>query len=47
MEFKEIFNLRLEGYKLREIGERLDISYVRIFKIQEGIRKKYAFKGKK
>lgn len=38
---EEVFSLRLEGYRLREIGERLGISHVRVFKIQESIRKKW------
>lgn len=38
---KEVFALCLEGYTLREIGERLDISFVRVSKIKKNIRKKW------
>ncbi|MFQ5866525.1 MAG: sigma-70 family RNA polymerase sigma factor [bacterium] len=38
---KEVFALCLEGYTLREIGKRLDISFVRVSKIQKHICKKW------
>ncbi len=44
---KEVFNLCLEGYNLREIGERLGISHVRVFKIQKNIREKINSKSEK
>jgi len=38
---KEVFYLCLEGYTLREIGKRLNISFVRVSKIRKNICKKY------
>lgn len=43
---KEVFNLYLEEFNLREIGEKLGISHVRVFKIRENIRRKWAWKIK-
>lgn len=37
---KEVFYLCLEGYTLRKIGERLRISFVRVFKVKKNISKK-------
>lgn len=44
---KEVFNLCLEGCNLREIGVRLGISHVRVFKIKESVRRKIWLKHKK
>lgn len=44
---KEVFNLCLEGYNLRAIGEKLGISHVRVFKIKESVRRKIWLKHKK
>lgn len=44
---KDVFNLCLEGCNLREIGERLSISHVRVFKIRKSIREKISLKHKK
>jgi RNA polymerase sigma factor (sigma-70 family) len=38
---KEVFVLCLEGYTLREIGERLNISFVRVSKIKKNICRKW------
>ncbi len=37
---KEVFLLTLEGHTLREMGEILDISFVRVSKIENNIKKK-------
>ncbi len=37
---KEVFLLTLEGHTLREMGEILDISFVRVLKIENNIKKK-------
>jgi RNA polymerase sigma factor (sigma-70 family) len=37
---REVFNLWLEGYTVREIGKRLRISHVRVVKIENNIRRK-------
>lgn len=37
---KEVFMLTLEGHTLREMGEILDISFVRVLKIENNIKKK-------
>lgn len=43
---KEIISLCLEGCTMREIGQKLGISHVRVIKIKERVRKKYLrFKG--
>jgi RNA polymerase sigma factor (sigma-70 family) len=41
---REVFNLYLEGYNLREIGEKLEISSARVAKVQENIRQKWTNK---
>ncbi len=38
---KEVTDLLLQGYTLREIGKKLDISHVRVLKIKENIGKKF------
>jgi RNA polymerase sigma factor (sigma-70 family) len=38
---KEVFNLLLEGLTVREVGNRLGISHVRVVKIESHIRDKY------
>lgn len=37
---KEVFNYCLQGYNLREIGRKLGISHVGVFKIRESMRRK-------
>lgn len=37
---KEVFSLILEGCTLREVGEKLRISFVRVFKIKNNLQKK-------
>ena len=37
---KEVFQLQKQEYTTREIGKRLEISHVRVVKIQHNIRKK-------
>lgn len=37
---KEVFTLTLDGYTTRDIGARLGISFVRVSKIQNNIKKK-------
>ncbi len=37
---KEVFSLILEGYTLREIGEKLKLSHVMVFKIKKEIKRK-------
>lgn len=38
---KEVADLLSQSYTLREIGEKLGISHVRVFKIKKGISKKF------
>ncbi len=38
---KEVFELRLQGYTVRQIGERLGISHPRVIKLLSNIRNKW------
>lgn len=38
---KEVFELYMEGHTLREIGEKMNISFVMVSKIQKNICRKY------
>ncbi|MCM8761121.1 MAG: sigma-70 family RNA polymerase sigma factor [Candidatus Omnitrophica bacterium] len=39
----EVLRLSMDGFTVRQIGERLGVSHVMVIKIKAGIRKKYAF----
>lgn len=42
---KEVTELLSQGYTLREIGKKLNISHVRVLKIKENISKKFKKRG--
>ena len=44
---KEVLDLCLDGYDLREIGKKIGVSYVRVFKIKKNILKKNSFENVK